>query len=189
MLFSSRLILGGQAAPWSVSNSITSHSEEVICPLYSALVQLYLEHCALFCAQNLTRMWGSLCLGEVNKCDEKGWKAWPERSSWGLWACLLGEKEPGKQPHGSSCQLPRGKAEREVLISLEGSERMCGNVSELPQAKFRLDIRTCSFTKRVVKCWDRLPRVVVTLQGWQCLDCTLTICFSSWPVQNWSDWD
>lgn len=27
------------------------------------------------------------------------------------------------------------------LFSLESSERMCGNVSELHQAKFRLDIR------------------------------------------------
>lgn len=44
------------------------------------------------------------------------------------------------------------------LFSLEGSERMRGNVSELHQAKFALDIRTRYFTKRVLQCWNRLLR-------------------------------
>lgn len=75
----------------------------------------------------------------------------------------LERRSLGRNPMALDGFLRRESRERGAdLLSLEGSERMCGDVSELCQAKFRLNIRTRYFTKRVVKCWNSLPRVVVS---------------------------
>lgn len=130
----------------------------MISPLYSALVQLYLEHCVLFWAQNLTRM----CLEEVNKCGEKTGKHVLRGAAEDFGLVSL-----ERRSLGSNLIALRGFQNREGreggagLFSWESSERMCGNVSHLHQAKFRLDIRMHYFTKKMVKCWNQLPRVVV----------------------------
>lgn len=110
----------------------------------------------LFWAQNLTRM----CLEEVNKCGEKTGKHVLRGAAEEFGRISL-ERSPGSNLialHGF--QNREGREGGAGLFSWESSERMCGNVSHLHQAKFRLDITMHYFTKRVVKCW-KLPRVVV----------------------------
>jgi len=88
----------------------------------------------------------------------KGWKPWPR-------ALGLSGLEKRRLRGGliALCGFPRkGRGEWGAeLFSLGSSARMRGNGSELPQGRFRLDIRRHFFTERVVIHWNRLPGEVV----------------------------
>jgi len=72
---------------------------------------------------------------------------------------LVWRKETEGRPHCSLSFLRRGCGEGCAdLFFLVSHDRTCGNGSELPQGRFRLNIRKHLFTKRVVKHWNRLPR-------------------------------
>jgi len=75
------------------------------------------------------------------------------------------------------------------LFFLVSSDRICGNSSKLCQEKFKLDIRKYFFTKRVVKPWNRLPRVVVDAPSLSVFKrhwtMPLTICFKFCSALNW----
>jgi len=83
------------------------------------------------------------------------------------WPRALGlsglEKRRPRRGRVALCSFPRrGRGEGGAeLFSLGSSARMRGNGSELPQGRFRLDIRKHFFTERVVRHWNRLPGEVV----------------------------
>ena len=53
------------------------------------------------------------------------------------------------------------KQEGSQLFTRVDNGRTRGNDFKLKEGRFRLDIRRKSFTKRVVRCWSRLPRDAV----------------------------
>ena len=146
-----------------------SKERKAIVPFYSALMR---PHLAVLCpglgppvqercgavgvgpeeATNVLRPQRAVMLFLQRKAEAAG-LVWPEE-----------EKVPWR-PH---CSLPvlkgslQVKRETGFLHSLIVTDRTKGNSFTLREWRFRLDARGKPFTQRVVRCWQKLSRVVDT---------------------------
>lgn len=135
---------------------MASSANEMIVPLYSALMRPLLEY--------YMQVWGlqhrkvmkflEKVSGGGQQIRSKGWSTSPVNISEGAGFILEGESCVE-----TSLWLTKGVNEHEgnQLFTLVDGDRIRENGFKLKKVRFRLDIRGESFTERLVRCWKRLP--------------------------------
>jgi len=147
-----------------IKTSVASRSREVILPLYSTLLRPHLESCIqLWSPQHkdmdvlkriqrraMKMIRGLEYLSYEDRLRELGLFSMEKRS-------LQGDLR-------AAFQYLKGayRKDGEGLFTRVCSDRTRGKSFEPKEGRFRLDIRKKFFTMKVVKHWNRLPRVAVS---------------------------
>jgi len=103
----------------------------------------------------------------------QGWKTSPARTGWESWGCAAWRRDGCKVTWQRPFSTYRGATERTDSLAVFDN-RTRGNGLKLKEGRFRLDIRKKYFTVRVVRHWNRLPRVMTDAPSLETLKARLT---------------